>query len=112
MNLGDDERLIEALRRRLDASVRELGPVQARRLAQARARALAAAEAPGRRRWAAGGLVTAAAALMLAVGLWWYSAPPAPQPPAVFEALAVAEHAELYEHLDFYLWLARQDVGG
>lgn len=98
------------------ASVRSLDGETRSRLAEARARAVDAAE-QNSRRWLvpAGGLLPAAgvAAAILAVALFWQM--PYRQPEAVATAvisdldlLLEGEDLGLLEELDFYAWLLEQ----
>lgn len=109
--MSDDNELVRRVRQSLDASVQTLDPEIVRRLAQARTRALAART--GLRpafAWGGGGLALAAS-LMLAVGVWQQPAPNAGDGfSEALDAIVMEDALDLYEDLDFYLWLAQQDA--
>lgn len=110
-----DERFVAAMRDRLRGS-EALDPQIERRLGQIRRQALA--ESASRHRvpakaWFAGGLATAFA-LVLAVGVWLQAPMETTPRDSLAEAVDVVvmgDRLDLYEDLDFYVWLARQDVG-
>ena len=106
--------------RRLRASADSLDAATRSRLNRARQAALAELEpAPQRQRlWTA---VAAASVAALAVGLWRAQSPrrapglPADDDAAIeFELLLAEETMEMFEDLEFYLWLAESpdDVEG
>jgi len=112
MKTIDEVTVVAAAKQALDASVANLPPQIARRLSLSRQQALAGTIRTHRPwlafpRWVtAGGLATAAVAL-LTVSLW--VAVPRPQPRALDEELdrvVNKEQVELYEDLEFFRWLA------
>lgn len=119
----NDDRLIAAARRGLDASLQALDAQRLSRLNQARHRALerldqprsllAWLRSPLAARWLPGGVALASVAL-LTFTLVQPAAPPAPPALAqdstsAFETLALHDDLELLDDLDFYEWLARQE---
>lgn len=112
MKQRDDARLVTETKRVLDASVETLPAYVVKQLQEARKQALAGTVKTHRPwmalpRWVtAGGLATAAVAL-LTVSLWVSA--PRQQPPVVDEELdriTTQEQMELYEDLEFFRWLA------
>ena len=109
----DDESLQQRARAALDARAETLDGATRSRLRQARARAQALARArrpvatTPRPRWA----VALAAVLLLAVALVWQQQAGRLAPEAVedLEVLASSDDLELYQDLDFYLWLDESD---
>lgn len=112
MQSKSDEEFTRTVKQQLDASLAQVSPQTLRRLQTARQQALNGKVHTHRPwlafpRWVtAGGLATAAVAV-LTVSLW--VGVPRPQPPAVDEELdriATKEQMELYEDLEFFRWLA------
>ncbi len=107
----DDESLQQRAREALDARAEALDGATRSRLRQARAQALARARRPvataPRLRWA----VALAAVLLLAVAVVWQQQASRLAPEAVedLEVLASSDDLELYQDLDFYLWLDESD---
>lgn len=106
-----DERFVASARETLERGAAELAPATLARLRQARLQALEAR--PRRRPWLvwAGGLATAAAAILV-VALWW----PTGHSPRHHEAfldevelLTAGESLDVYDDLEFYRWLADAD---
>jgi hypothetical protein len=102
----------------LDESAQSLDAATLSRLSRARSKALAH-RGGVRRGWVAGGgLMAAAAALVLAFGVLHHPAGPPvmADDPAAAEAdpLASEDNLDLYENLDFYAWLdaQQQDTNG
>jgi hypothetical protein len=124
---NDDEQLIERIREHLDAGVDELDGETLSRLAEARRQAVAAAGRP-RRRWtilrpgddhgAADWLVPAGAfasvvATVLALTIMVAdSGNGLAKEVEDLEMLTAGEEIELYENLEFYLWLQDRESTG
>ena len=112
MKTRDDERLVTEIKKALDASVETLPAYAVNHLREARQQALAGKVKTHRPwlafpRWVtAGGLATAAVAI-LTVSLW--VAVPRPQKPVVddeLDQITSQEQLEFYEDLEFFRWLA------
>lgn len=106
-----EERFLASVRARLDRSAEELSPEIMNRLRQARRQAIEAR--PRRVPWLvwAGGLATAAVAILVMV-LWWPAAPGLRHHEASLddmELLTAGESLDVYEDLEFYRWLADAD---
>lgn len=122
----DDDRLVERIREHLDARVDDLDAETLSRLAEARRRALAAAGKP-RRRWtiprpgdhrAADWVVPAgafASVVATVLALTIMVAEPGnglAKEVDDLEMLTAGEEIELYENLEFYLWLQDRESTG
>ncbi len=108
--MNDEAHFVSEVRRVLDAGTADLGEVDAARLAAARRRALAARHRPAR--WFQTGLVAVAAGVIAVVVVWRVPEPVAPVPVLEdVELLTASEPMDLFEELDFYLWLAANDAG-
>ena len=122
----DEARMIERIREQLDAGVNDLDDATLSRLAQARHRAVAAAGKPRRRWWApwprelpagewlvpAGAfasIVATAVALTIMVG---EPGDGLARDVDDLEILTAGEEIELYENLEFYLWLQDRESTG
>lgn len=107
-----DEQMIGQARRLLDLSVAELDPPITSRLQRARASALEAKPvSQWRVLWASG--LTMAGVAALTVLLWMAQPVQDRQPPIVFddfELVLSAENVELAEDLEFYHWLADDEI--
>ena len=112
MNEHDDADWLDRARRRLQRSTEELDPDTLRRLRQARAAALGQADRKAPTRWMPWGGAALAASLALAVLLWqpWAGPPESPAALEDLELLAAEENLELYEELEFYLWLESEGL--
>lgn len=111
----DNEKIPERLVRELDAAAERLEPGVLARLAHARRQSVGVAE----KRWfpsffiprwvTAGGLATTAV-LVIASSIWFSGRPekPAAMPGDDLEIVSTQDHLEMYEDLDFYLWLAEK----
>jgi hypothetical protein len=101
----------------LDESTQSLDAATLSRLNRARSKALAHRRGVHRGWLAGGGLMAAAAALVLAFGLLHHPAGPpvmSDDPAAEADPLASEDNLDLYENLDFYAWLdaQQQDTNG
>lgn len=106
-----EDRLVASARTALDRSTEALSPEIVARLRQARLQALEARPRRSSRLVWAGGLATAAVAILVMV-LWWPSAPgPKHHEPSMedLELLTAPESLDFYEDLEFYRWLADAD---
>ncbi len=110
--MSEERGSLEArIKRVLDQEIEQLDAITRSRLARARARALAPVTAPAPlRQWAPiGGVVLASA---LAIVLWWGEGGETPQRPALapgdFELLTATDSLQLFEELDFFLWLEEE----
>lgn len=113
--MNADDRAARLARARLEQSLEELDPITVERLAASRRRALAQAARPRpqRRRWApAAGLAVAASLAVLALLVARDPQIPAAAPVDALELLAAEEPLELYQELEFYLWLEQQSRSG
>ena len=118
----EEARLAERVREHLDRRAGELPAPTVARLARARRRALAELEAGGGRapartgpRWMAAGSLAAAAAVLLAAGLWLARPAAGPAPLEALqdlELLSGAAGVDFYRELDFYAWLAEEAGAG
>ena len=113
-----DKKFLDGIRETLDRNTEALDEETLLRLRRIR---LEAQETAGRRRtlfavprWlTAGGLATAAV-VAVAVSVWTFSARqqlPASLPEDV-EVLAIKDHLDLYEDLEFYRWLTVDEAKG
>jgi len=114
-----DQRLLDAVKARLDQSEQALDGVTLGRLRAARREALATlgAERPRRTWWEPmRGLAVAATLATLTVSLWSLSPGPTDTGLMPLEDLALltdSEDLEFYQDLDFYLWLdSRESANG
>ena len=109
----------------LDASVEAIDPALRARLRSARSAALASTHQRARVRWVpVAGLLAAAAAAAIVIGVWRADAPRRSEPPldasrAPIAAhtvepipLAAADDIDLFLDLDFFVWLAEQPDAG
>lgn len=126
MKRNDDE-LINYARAALDRSLEQIDSVTSARLRQARQQAVAQAERrhgviESRSYWAPAAALFSGAVVALLLWLQPIDAPPPPsliaehpadllEPESVdeLELIASIEEIELYEELEFYLWLAEVD---
>ncbi len=108
-----ERRFIESAKAHLDRTVDGLDGRTLARLREARRRALEAS--PRRVPWLmwAGGFATACVALLVA-SLWLFSpTTPGPTPGLEdVEILASSEDLGFYDDLDFYHWLADEELAG
>ncbi len=107
------ERFVAAARAALERRAEALDAETVARLADLRREALAQRRAP-RRRWVeVAGVAAVAASALLVVSLWFSAGNV--QPPGLaplmedLELLSTREDLELFEDLDFYLWLTADD---
>jgi hypothetical protein len=115
MRSGDDAKLVERVVESLNASTHDLDELTRARLGAARRRAVAAAGArrrPRRGAWALAGaaLSLAVIAVVLVDGQQetWH-----PEGlTTMAELAALDEGIELYEDLEFYVWLSEQQADG
>jgi len=108
----NEQQFIDHARAELDAQADNIDYITVQRLAATRRRALAT---PARRPWLMPvRAFTAASVMALAVGLWWGG--PAQEntslPVADMALLASADDVELYDNLEFYVWLAGETDAG
>ena len=110
----EDERFIARAKHLLEQSVGGVDHPTALRLQ--RARLAAEVAAPARRWWAVwAGSLAAVSAAALALVLWTKQPTPQPHHALVLEDLDLVlsgENVELAEDLEFYHWLADDDVTG
>jgi hypothetical protein len=112
MKQRDDERLVTAIRKALDAGIEHLPPSTVQSLQDARHQALAGKVKTHRPwlavpRWVTAGSLATVSVMLLTVSLW-VSGPqsPAPEADAELERIAAQEQIDLYEDLEFFRWLA------
>lgn len=105
--MNDDRKLADIARARLDESVADLDPRIGARLAAARANALAAPRRRPQRLYAGLALAASVALALVVVG----RGDPTPAELEPIEILAANEPLELYQELDFYLWLEDELTG-
>ena len=104
----------DRLRQRLERSVDEVDELTGARLRAARKRAIATVTEPhGLSTWLSAGGFATAAVVVLTLVLWNGEVDPLPSglAQADWELLAEAD-LPLIEELDFYDWLAEEDVAG
>lgn len=125
-SMDDEAKLVERIREQLDADVDDLDGATLSRLAEARRQAVAAAGKPRRRWWmprpggqgAADWLVPAgafASVVATVVALTIMVAEPGnglAKEVDDLEMLTAGEEIELYENLEFYLWLQDRESTG
>ncbi len=102
-----DRNLADQAKSVLDEKLTHLDAATLSRLNRIRQRALAQTRAP-RRRWLPAGLITAAAALVLAIAVLTRPPAPAPEEPAPLEDLDLLvsrESLDMLADLEFYVWL-------
>lgn len=104
------ERWLHGLRRQLDRSTQTLDPDTLAALQRARAAALARRPRGTPALRPAWGGLALAASLLLGLMLWqpWSVPPAGPAALEDLELLASADRLELFEDLQFYLWLEQQ----
>ena len=108
-----DQEFLTSVKQVLDQSQKDLDAPTRGRLQAMRRRALDLEPQRARPFVWAGGLATAAMALILA-GFWLQQPGPSDPLPSLedVEILAAVEDLEFYEDLDFYTWLADADIPG
>ena len=108
----DHSRFARDIKRHLDQNLDNLDEGVLSRLRHARVSALADAPSRSMRRWPVGAAaLVSAAALAVAVGVWFYPSGVSHEgfPLEDLELLATAEDPQVYEDLDFYYWLETQE---
>lgn len=112
MKQTDNEEFAQRIRARLDADYETLEPDIARRLQQARRRALAAVKPVSPPFWQPAIGFAVAALLVLAVVIRPGMQPEIPSPVALgdLELIAADDSLQLFEELDFYEWLAESEL--
>jgi len=111
----DNEKIPERLVGELDAAAERLEPGLLARLAHARRQAVAVAEKRQLRffivpRWVTAGGLATTAVLVIASSIWFSGRQekPAAMPGDDLEIVSTQDHLDMYEDLDFYLWLAEK----
>ncbi len=110
---GHEEAFVAKVKDQLDQSVEKLDPEVLARLRNARYEALHSQPQRAPWLWPVSGLATACSAILVAL-LWWGS-PPEQAPPETaqiieeVEVLLAADPLDLYEDIEFYVWLAEQE---
>lgn len=115
MNPSDDQEFVKRVVNSLDADSENLDGFTQARLKAARRRAVSSLT---ERRWTASGswsmgAVALSVGLVFAVWLWQQEQAPSVDALTGLEELAALDEGiELYEDLDFYLWLSEQQADG
>ncbi len=110
-----DPKLDSVIRQALDRTVDQLDGETRSKLAQARVKALASLNRPKTVAWFSAPVPVLASVLVIFMGLSLWNSQPEPAIDIAadtdLEFLAASEPLDLYDDLEFFMWLSEQDIG-
>ena len=115
MRPGHDEEFVKQIVRSLEAANNDLDDMTKARLSAARRRAVSSLTERRGLAWGAWPVGAVAVSMALVIGLWLWQHEPSLPPDGLSgfaELAALDEGIELYEDLDFYVWLSEQQADG